>query len=154
MIQFSHNTPDAYAKITGSPSHPNIRGMIYFYEMHDGTLVVAELDALPGLNDAAASRFLGFHIHAGGSCTGDAAEPFKNADGHYNPANTEHPDHAGDLPPLLACGGMAWSAVYTNRFHPEDIIGKTVIVHELPDDFHSQPSGNSGPMIACGEILE
>ena len=41
---------------------------------------------------------------------------------------------------------------YTNRFVPEEIIGRTVVIHENPDDFKTQPSGDSGSKIACGEI--
>ena len=96
----------------------------------------------------------GFHIHAGGSCTGTKEEPFKNAGGHYNPTNMEHPNHAGNLPPLLSNDGTAFSMFYTNRFYPEDVIGKTVIIHALSDDFKTQPSGDAGEMIACGEIME
>jgi Cu-Zn family superoxide dismutase len=33
-----------------------------------------------------------------------------------------------------------------------DILGKTVIIHGSPDDFTSQPAGNAGQKIACGEI--
>ena len=43
-------------------------------------------------------------------------------------------------------------AVYTNRFKPSDVINKTVMLHRNPDDFRSQPSGNSGVRIACGTI--
>ena len=64
-----------------------------------------------------------------------------------------HPEHAGDFPPLLSCGGAAWMAVYTNRFYPEEVIGRTVIIHGGVDDFHTQPLGNSGEMIACGQIV-
>lgn len=76
------------------------------------------------------------------------------ADGHYNPNHTEHPNHAGDLPPLLSNNGYAFLGFYTNRFHPEDVIGRTIIIHVNPDDFVSQPSGNAGEMIACGVIRE
>ena len=34
----------------------------------------------------------------------------------------------------------------------KDIIGKVIIIHDMPDDFTTQPSGNSGTKIACGEI--
>ena len=44
--------------------------------------------------------------------------------------------------------------VYTDRFYPEDVIGKTVIIHSEPDDFRTQPSGDSGEKIACGRIEE
>ena len=47
----------------------------------------------------------------------------------------------------------AFGAFYTDRFYPEDVIGRTVIVHENADDFRTQPSGNSGAMIACGKIV-
>ena len=42
--------------------------------------------------------------------------------------------------------------VLTDKFKIEDIIGKTVIIHDMPDDFKTQPSGNSGKKIACGII--
>ena len=48
--------------------------------------------------------------------------------------------------------GSAWMAVYTGRFFPEDVVGHTVIIHEKADDFRTQPSGDAGKMIACGEI--
>ena len=42
--------------------------------------------------------------------------------------------------------------VLTNRFAVKDIIGRTVVIHDKPDDFTTQPSGGSGVKIACGEI--
>lgn len=41
---------------------------------------------------------------------------------------------------------------YTDKFTVEDIIGKSVLIHENPDDYRSQPAGNSGKRIACGVI--
>ena len=146
--------PESYAFIHGSGSYPEIKGSVYFYPLWDGTLVVAEIEELPQSEAPCQDVILGFHIHAGKECTGNGEEPFMNVDGHYNPENTEHPQHAGDLPPLLSNNGVAWMSVYTDRFYPEDIIGKTVIIHAMADDFHTQPSGNSGEMIACGEIKE
>jgi len=32
------------------------------------------------------------------------------------------------------------------------IIGKSVVIYRDPDDYKSQPAGNSGPRIACGLI--
>ena len=58
------------------------------------------------------------------------------------------------MPPLLANQGTAFSAFYTDRFYPEDIVGKVVVIHAMADDFKSQPSGNPGSMIACGVIKE
>lgn len=41
---------------------------------------------------------------------------------------------------------------FTDKFDVEDIIGKTVIIHESPDDYRTQPAGNSGRRLACGVI--
>ncbi len=36
---------------------------------------------------------------------------------------------------------------------PADVLGKAVVMHEKPDDYATQPSGNSGARIACGVIV-
>ncbi|WP_201260037.1 superoxide dismutase family protein [Tissierella sp. P1] len=41
---------------------------------------------------------------------------------------------------------------FTDKFKPEDIIGRSVIIHQNPDDYRTQPAGNSGKRIACGVI--
>ena len=71
---------------------------------------------------------------------------------HYNPKDCPHPYHAGDMPPLFGNNGEAFMAFMTDRFTVEEIIGKTVIIHSNPDDFTTQPGGNSGEKIACGKI--
>lgn len=154
MFSMSNEMPDAYAEIKGNSKNSNIKGKVSFYGVHGGTIVVAEIMGLPVTQGSVDGGFHGFHIHEGGSCTGTAEEPFKNAGGHYNPEKTQHPNHAGDMPPLLANNGAAFLSFYTDRFHPEDVVGRTVIIHAMPDDFHTQPSGNSGEMIACGQIVD
>lgn len=79
-------------------------------------------------------------------------DPFADAMPHYDPNGCEHPHHAGDLPPLFENNGFALSLVLTDRFSVDEVIGRTVIVHADPDDFTTQPSGNSGEKIACGVI--
>ena len=153
MFSNMNTMPDAYAKIQGNQQHSDLKGTVSFFEVHGGTIVVAEITGLPMTQGAVNGSFHGFHVHEGGSCTGTEAEPFKNAGEHYNPKKVQHPDHAGDMPQLLANNGSAFMSFYTNRFYPEDIVGRTVIIHEMPDDFHTQPSGNAGAMIACGQIV-
>ena len=63
-----------------------------------------------------------------------------------------HPYHTEDMPPLFGSQGYAFSIFLSGRFSVCEIIGRTVIIHLNPDDFHTQPSGNSGAKIACGMI--
>lgn len=154
MNDFMKRLPDACAKIRGIPKYPSINGKVCFYSVYGGTVITAEVYGLPENESEMIGNFFGFHIHEGKSCTGDASDPLKNTGGHYNPLNMEHPNHAGDLIPLLSVGEKAWSSFYTGRFHPEDVIGKTVVIHDMPDDFRTQPAGDSGEKIACGVIQE
>lgn len=152
MNIMTNTSPVASASINGSGQYETIRGRVDMYDTYGGTILVVEIYGIPKEIEESSGGFLGFHIHDGSSCTGTDEEPFANADGHYNPGNTAHPRHAGDLPPLLVNQGNAWMSVYTSRFFPEDVIGHTVIIHSRPDDFRTQPSGDAGAMIACGEI--
>ncbi|MBR0426851.1 MAG: superoxide dismutase family protein [Clostridia bacterium] len=56
------------------------------------------------------------------------------------------------MPPLLETNGYAYMSVLIGKLKIKDIIGKTIIIHDKPDDFTTQPSGNSGKKIACGVI--
>ena len=102
-----------------------------------------------GLPTESSSGFFALHIHEGISCDGNG---FTESKGHYNPASVPHPQHAGDLPVLISCGGNAYAAVLTNRFCVRDIVGRTVVIHSGADDFRSQPAGDSGTKIACGVV--
>lgn len=144
--------PEARAQIQGGSKYPNISGKVEFYEVFGGTVVVAEIVGLTPESTGEKSGFYGFHIHQGSVCTGDDLEEFSNTAGHYQVQGEIHPQHEGDLPPLLSDEGMAWMSVYTTRFFPEDVVGKTVVIHDMADDFRTQPSGDSGEKIACGQI--
>lgn len=139
------------AEVRGSARFPQLFGVVYFETCSRGVLITAQIYGLPA-QDAENSGFFGFHIHDGVSCTGNAEDAFAGAKGHYNPSGKAHPYHAGDLPPLLSNNGYAYMTVLTNRFKLEDVIGKVIIIHDKPDDFRSQPSGDSGEKIACGKI--
>lgn len=145
--------PDARAILTGSPDYPGIHGSVSFYQTIDGVVLVAQINGLPSGSEPCASDVFGFHIHEGNSCTGNREDPFASAGGHYNPHDCPHPAHAGDLPPLFGNHGYAFMAFLTDRFTVKEVVGRTVIIHASPDDFTTQPSGNSGAKIACGRIF-
>jgi len=149
--------PVAYGKILGGPLAPNINGDIYFFDVAGGTEVLVEVWGLPlyrpGYDGNEPIGPLGFHIHEYGLCeVTSIGEPFESAGGHYNPDNQPHGNHAGDFPVLFSNKGYARMSFFTNKFKPKDIIGKAVIIHENPDDYRTQPSGNSGRRLACGVI--
>lgn len=151
LASFSTQYPPASAHIKGSSAYPDIDGQAEFYQTRSGVIAVAEITGLPTSNEYG-SRVFGFHIHEGGSCSGNSEDPFFDVLGHYNPKAYPHPYHAGDMPPLFSNNGFAFSAFLTDRFTIDEIIGKTVIIHSMQDDFTTQPSGNAGIKIACGVI--
>jgi Cu-Zn family superoxide dismutase len=105
----------------------------------------------------------GIHIHERGDCSSPDGQ---SAGGHFNPSGKLHggpmtqAHHAGDLGNIIAqADGTATLhvTVPTTQISLKDtaingIVGKSVIVHADPDDFVTQPSGNSGKRLACGVI--
>lgn len=144
--------PRGYAHVRGSSKYPNIRGMVLFYSYAGGTVLVADIGGLPTRASNCRGNIFGFHIHENGMCNDNTTEAFVDAGGHYNPEGCMHPEHAGDMPVLFENNGNAWMSFYTDRFRPEEVRGRAVIIHDMPDDFSSDPSGNSGERIACGVI--
>ncbi len=134
--------PRAVAWIRGEG---RLRGCVKFYAIPRGAMVVAEVAGLP----PSETGFFAMHIHEGGSCRG---EGFPETGNHYNPGGEQHPNHAGDLPPLLSQNGRAWMAVETDRFTPGEVLGRTVVIHRHSDDLHTQPAGAAGKKIGCGVI--
>ena len=87
-----------------------------------------------------------------------------SAGGHFNPLGKPHARSrrppsgiTGDMPMLVA--DASGNATLTTELDliqvgsgANDIVGKSVVVHKDPDDFTTQPAGNSGPRVACGVI--
>ncbi len=149
---FSNILHDAKANIKGGKEYPKINGIVTFKETKGGVLVTAKINGLPKSKNNCKGRFFGFHIHDGVTCTGNLTDEFANAKSHLNPTNCPHPFHIGDLPPLIENNGYAYMRVLINKFKINNILGKVIIIHDSPDDFTTQPSGNSGTKIACGKI--
>ena len=103
----------------------------------------------------------GFHIHEKGDCS---AADGSSAGGHFNPTRAQHGNptsathHAGDMVNIRSnAEGVAQvdttAAGTTLHGDPTtDVMGKAIVVHEGPDDYATQPSGNSGKRVACGVI--
>jgi Cu-Zn family superoxide dismutase len=105
----------------------------------------------------------GAHIHASGRCTPPA---FDSAGPHWNPSNRQHGrdnpqgQHLGDLPNLLVGTDRrgsyeftiptAWMTGHARALLDAD--GAAIVVHAAPDDYRTDPSGNSGARIGCGEL--
>lgn len=100
----------------------------------------------------------GLHVHAVGRCE----PPFESAGPHWNPGNRQHGaqnpqgPHAGDLANLVVTGdgiGNVDTSV-SGRLRGDvlDADGAAIVVHADPDDYRTDPSGNSGARIACGVI--
>lgn len=102
----------------------------------------------------------GFHIHEKGDCS---APDGTSAGGHFNPTGAKHGSpsvmdhHLGDMPMLTA--GADGSAKFEARLDgltvadgPTSVLNRSVIIHAQPDDFTTQPTGNSGARVGCGVI--
>ncbi|MCT4565478.1 MAG: superoxide dismutase family protein [Maledivibacter sp.] len=149
--------PIAIAYIHGGPLAPTIEGTVVFREVIGGTMVYVNISGLPNYtpqrNTTPPIGPHGFHIHEFGNCDiGSQEEPFKAAGGHWNPTKQPHGNHAGDFPVLFSNRGKAIMCFFTDKFKPNDALGKSIIIHENPDDYRSQPSGDAGRRLACGVI--
>ena len=119
-----------------------------------GTLLHAKLENLPAGAHA-------FHVHAVGVCEA----PFKSAGGHFNPGGAKHGIeshegmHAGDMPNIHVPDSGALEIEVLNTqlaldasLFDED--GASIVIHDGPDDYASDPAGAAGPRIACGVITQ
>lgn len=138
--------PNARAEIKGGKDYPEIEGSVLFFNLGEGVVVMADIGNLPKTE----TNIFAFHIHEGERCD----DNFSITGGHFNPTNQPHPNHAGDMPPLFSNNGNAWLAFFTQRFNLDEIINRTVVIHDSADDFSTQPAGNSGEKIACGTITK
>ncbi len=134
-------------------------GLAFFEQISESTVRIT------GPVEGLSSGPHGVHIHETATC-----EPpdFASAGGHFNPTGTEHglenPNgpHAGDLPNMNAPeDGRAWLEFETDRIAltegPTSLFdedGSAIVIHAGEDDQRSNPSGNSGDRVVCGEIRQ
>jgi superoxide dismutase, Cu-Zn family len=143
--------PRAIVRLNPTQGH-KANGIVTFTAVASGVRVQAGLMGLePGIH--------AFHVHENGDCSApDAA----SAGAHFNPTGMPHagPEsiqrHIGDM------GNFAADAIgeahldfidsHLSLTGTNSIIGRALIIHASPDDYISQPAGNSGPRVACGVI--
>lgn len=145
---------DAICELQEIGEYRNVRAVCLLNQMEFGVSLQINVVGYPMLNRIRCQQpIIAFHIHKGNSCTGTNENPFLNAKGHYNPNRCQHPYHAGDLGNLfINRNGSAKMSMVNDRFTVNEVIGRVMILHASFDDFKTQPSGNSGAMIACGVI--
>lgn len=152
MQQSPGEAPRATAQLKPTQGNKAI-GEVSFEQTGDGVRVLAIVNHLTPGNH-------GFHIHEKGDCSAPDA---MSAGGHFNPTGQPHGSpaggahHAGDLPMLVADkkGKAKLDATVpglTVASGANSIVGRAVVVHADPDDYQSQPAGNSGARVACGVI--
>lgn len=154
--------PALMGEVHGGAQFPQIEGLIHAYWLRDTLLIPdgalyfqAEFTGLPP------DKVFGLHVHDGVICgAAEGDQQFTEAGGHLSlcPEGTwcaRHPYHAGDLPPIISDStGYAAMQVYIGKAQIADFSGKPIILHSMPDDFSTQPAGNSGKRIACGIFME
>ncbi|BAU62769.1 putative superoxide dismutase [Stanieria sp. NIES-3757] len=141
--------------ISGTSQSPSTTGTVVLTETAEGLRITGTIANLtPGEH--------GFHVHEYGSCGNDADD----AGGHFNPAGVPHGHllssgfenaHGGDLGNIYAAedGIAKFDQVYpglTLADSSYSVMGRSLVVHANPDDFATQPTGNSGARIGCGVI--
>ena len=137
-----------------SRSSSNAKGSVNFIWQGNDVLVTGNFSGLKPNSEH------GFNVHEKGDCSsGDGM----STGGHFNPTGHAHGahgqgmHHAGDLPSLAAdAQGVARFSFETTSLTvgqgATDVVGRGLIVHRDPDDFKTQPTGNSGARIACAVI--
>jgi superoxide dismutase, Cu-Zn family len=106
----------------------------------------------------------GLHFHEAGQCD---PPDFQSAGGHFAPHGRQHGfenpagPHAGDLPNIranqqgVADTSFVAAAVRLTASVAEGLLrpgGTALVVHAGPDDYRTDPSGESGARIACGVV--
>ena len=105
------------------------------------------------------------HIHEKADCSSPDG---KSTGGHWHPTNQPHGEwgsvagfHKGDIGNLVAnASGKATINMTTSEWCigcgdvNKDILGKAIIIHEVTNDFKTQPTGDAGGRVSCGGIIQ
>lgn len=127
-------------------------GTVRVTQAAEGSLVRVELNDI-------SEGWHGIHFHEKGLCNAD--QKFADAGAHAavtgetHGAHSDHAAHAGDLPNVYVGKDGIGKAEFLTRTTTAFLIdadGSSFMVHAKPDDYKTQPSGDSGDRIACGVL--
>jgi Cu-Zn family superoxide dismutase len=131
----------------------DVTGIVYFNMKDEVMEIIADVEGLTQGSH-------GFHIHEFGDLRINNNKIYVG--GHFNPDSSAHGGfagkvrHAGDLGNIYALEeGIAHYkkdlfGLTVNGAN--SILGRSIVIHELEDDFETQPAGNAGKKIAVGVI--
>lgn len=154
----SNNTPSNVLSVPLNPkSGSTVSGVATFTEKNGVVSFEAKLTGLkPGVH--------AIHIHEKADCS---AADATSTGGHWNPTFKKHGKwgdaeyHKGDIGNFTAdANGNGTITFKTDEWcigcedATKDILGKGLIVHDKPDDFVTQPTGNAGARVACAGIIK
>ncbi len=142
--------------------HPNIKGIIDLYEdlQNNQVIIKGQLKSNKFKNS-----YHGFHVHE----AGDLSDSCLGACAHFNPYNKNHggPNsyerHVGDLGNIYfdkkGIANINMKDTYVKlRGTKSNVIGRSLIIHEDPDDLgmggynDSLTTGHAGARVTCAVI--
>jgi len=142
--------------------HPNIKGIIDLYEDIQNNLVIIKGQLK---SNKFKNSYHGFHVHE----AGDLSDSCMGACAHFNPYNKNHggPNsyerHVGDLGNIYfdkkGIANINMKDTYVKlRGTKSNVIGRSLIIHEDPDDLgmggynDSLTTGHAGARVTCAVI--
>lgn len=159
-VLLSPSTTEAQSPVSATVSVRDAEGALVttltLSDAGNGVLITGTLNGIsPGPH--------AIHFHAVGKCE----PPFESAGGHFNPGGRQHGilnpagHHAGDLPNIVMpeegqgviqifAAGVTLAVNQENSLRDGD--GTAIVIHDGPDDYRTEPAGESGDRIACGVV--
>lgn len=153
---FAMAKPPATAKAALVKADGSVAGEATFVEASGGVRLKVDVTGL-------SAGPHGIHLHAVGTCT---APDFASAGGHWNPTGHVHGTlatggaHLGDLPNIVVDANgvghldtlLKGASFKSGALALFDADGTALVVHAGPDDYRTDPAGNSGGRQVCGVV--
>jgi Cu-Zn family superoxide dismutase len=147
---FGAHEKHAEVRLAPAPGQ-SVRGTVSFAERTDGVQVSYSIQGLAPNSDHA------LHVHESATCSGPANGATSTA--LFSPGTlhgTPGPRQEGDLGNIHAdSNGVATGFVVAATLSLDgvrSILGHTIVVHKLAEDFYAPTETETGPVLACGEL--